>query len=98
MTSKMAVDKELVRLKEKNSALQKFKEAKGTQTRKSYRIAYEKRGGICYRVRQRKDVVGDTQKADFGAQVVESESNGSGSRFFVWWTFGSEENGEQDPD
>ena len=63
VTSKMAVDKEeLVRLQEEDSTLQKFKETKGTETRKGYRIYYEKRGGIWYRVRQRKDEVGDTRK------------------------------------
>ena len=61
-TSKMAVDKEeLVRLQE-DSTLQKFKEAKGTETGKGYRITYEKRGGIWYRIRQRKYEVGDTRK------------------------------------
>ena len=39
LTSKMAADKEeLVRLQEEDSTLQKFKEAKGTETRKGYRI------------------------------------------------------------
>ena len=63
MTSKMVVDKEeLVRLQEEDSMLQKFKGAKETKTRKGYRISYEKRGRTWYRIRQRKDEVGDTRK------------------------------------
>ena len=63
VTSKMALDKEeLVRLQEEDSTLQKFKEAKGTETSKSYRVTYEKRGGIWYQIRQRKDEMGDTRK------------------------------------
>ena len=47
VTSKMAIDEEeLVGLQEEDSSLQKFKEAKGTKTRKGYRIACEKHGGI----------------------------------------------------
>ena len=42
--------------------LQKFKEAKETETRKEYKIAFEKRGGIWYQIRQRNDEVGDTRK------------------------------------
>ena len=59
----MAVDKEeLVKPQKEDSTLQKFKETKRTETRKSYRISYEKRGGIWYRVRQRKDEVVDDLK------------------------------------
>ena len=77
MTSKMVVDKdELIRLHEEDSTLQKFKETKGTDTRKGYRISYEKRGGIWYRVRQRRDEVGDVRKQilvpkSLRAQVME---------------------------
>ena len=54
VTSKRAVDKEeLVGLQE-DSTLQKFKETKGIETRKGYRISYKKHGGIWYRVRQQK--------------------------------------------
>ena len=57
----MAVDKkELVRLQE-DSTLQKFKKAKRTETRKEYEISDEKRGGIWYQIRQRKNEVVDTQ-------------------------------------
>ena len=48
VTSKMAIDKEkLVRLQEEDSRLQKFKETKGTEIRKGYKISYEKRRKIC---------------------------------------------------
>ena len=45
-----------------------------------------------------KGLSGRYPKTDFGAQVVERESNEGGSRFFVWWTITSEENGGQNPD
>ena len=90
MTLKIAVDKEkLVRLQE-DSMLKKFK-----AKRKRYRIAYEKRGGIRCRIRERKNEVGDTRKVLVPKSL--KESNESGSRFFLWRTFGSEENGGQDP-
>ena len=63
MTSKMDVDKEeLVIMQEKDFTSQKFKETKETETRKGYRIAYEKRRGIWYLISQRKDEVEDTRK------------------------------------
>ena len=63
MTSKQVVGKEeLVRLQEKNSTLQKFKEAKRIDARKRHRISYKECGGIWYRKRQRKGEVGDTRK------------------------------------
>ena len=49
----MALDKkELIRLQEEDSTLQKFMEAKGIETRKGYRIYYEKHEGIWYRIRE----------------------------------------------
>ena len=42
--------------------MQKYKKSRGTETKRDYRIAYEKCGGIWYRIRQRKNEVGDTQK------------------------------------
>ena len=63
MTSKMvAVKEELVRLQVEDSIFQKFKAAKGTKTRKAYRIANEKREEIWYRIRQRKDEMGDAHE------------------------------------
>ena len=63
VTSKMAVNKEeLIRLQEEDSTLQRFKETKVPETRKGYVISYEKRNGIWYRVRQRKDELGDSRK------------------------------------
>ena len=41
MTSRMVVDEEkLISLQEEDSSLQKFKEAKGTETRKGYAVSY----------------------------------------------------------
>ena len=52
MTSKIAENKEeLVRLQEEDSTSQKLK-AKGTETRKRYRISYQKRREIWCRIRQ----------------------------------------------
>ena len=81
MTSKVAVDKEgLFRLKD--STLQKFKEAKGTKTwNTGFLTRNVEKCGTGY-VSER--MSGKFSKADFGFQVVESESNGGGSRFFVW--------------
>ena len=50
------------KVKEVTSKKAVDKEAKGTETRKGYRIAYEKRRGIWYRIRQRKDEAEDTRK------------------------------------
>ena len=62
VSSKVAVDKkELIRLQE-DSTLRKFKEAKGTEARKGYRVSHEKHGGISFRIGQRKHDVGDTRK------------------------------------
>ena len=58
----MAVDKkELFKLQGEDSTLQKFKETKGTETRKGYEISYIKRGGIWYQIRQRKYEEGNTR-------------------------------------
>ena len=47
---------------EEDLTLQKLKQLKGTETRKGYVVSYEKRGGSWYRIRQRKDDVGDPRK------------------------------------
>ena len=63
VTAKIAVNKaDLIKLQEEDSTLQKFKDLKDAETRKGYLVSYEKRGGIWYRLRQRKDDLGDTQK------------------------------------
>ena len=64
VTDKMSINKkDLIKMREEDPTLQKFKQLKGTETRKGYVISYEKRGGICYRIRQkRKDDVGDPRK------------------------------------
>ena len=56
MSSKMAVNKKiLVRFKEEDFTLQNFKDAKRSETRKRYKISYDKRGGICYQIHLRKN-------------------------------------------
>ena len=42
--------------------MQKLKQLKETETRKGYVVSYEKRGGIWYRIRQRKDDVEDPRQ------------------------------------
>ena len=85
----MAVDKEeSIKLPEKHSKLQRFKETKGTETRKCtrFRLKIVKEFGTEY--------VSKTIKW----KILESrESDGSSSRFFVWGAFESEENGGQNP-
>ena len=72
MTSKLAVDKEeLVRLLEKDTMLQKFKEAKATETRKGYKST----GYVSEKMKC------EILESRFCAQVVERKSNGGGSRF-----------------
>ena len=51
--------KDLIKMQEEHPILQKLKQLKGTETRKGYVVSYEKRGEIWYRIRQRKDDVGD---------------------------------------
>ena len=72
--SKIPVHKEkLVRLQEEDSFLQKFKEAKGTETRKGYRIAYEKRGEFWYLILQQKDEVGDIRKQILAPKLLRAK-------------------------
>ena len=60
VTDKMSINKkDLIKLQEEDLTLQKFKQLKGTETRKGYVVSYEKRGGIWYWIRQRKNNVGD---------------------------------------
>ena len=54
--------KDIIKMQEEDPTLQKLKQLKGTETRKEYVVSYEKRGGIWYRIRQRKDDVGDPRK------------------------------------
>ena len=84
ITSKMVVDKkELVRLQEEDSTLQKFKAAKGTNTRKGCRIANEKRGGIWYRIRQRKNEMGDARKQDLVSKSLRAHDSFFGGHLGV---------------
>ena len=63
VTDKMSINKKnLIKMQEEDPTLQKLKQLKGTETRKRYVVSYEKRGGICYRMPQRKDDVGDPRK------------------------------------
>ena len=63
VTDKMSINKnDLIKMQEEDSTLQKLKQLKGTETRKGYVVSYEKRGGIRYRIRQRKDDVGNPRK------------------------------------
>ena len=63
VTDNMSINKkDLMKMQEEDSTLQKLKQFKGTETRKRYVVSYEKRGRIWYRIRQRKDDVGDPRK------------------------------------
>ena len=63
VTDKMSINKkDLIKMQEEDPTLQKLKQLKGTETRKGYVFSYEKRGGIWYLMRQRKDDVGDPRK------------------------------------
>ena len=63
VTDKMSINKkDLIKTQEEDPTLQKLKQLKRTDTRKGYVVSYEKRGGIWYRIRQRKDDVGDPRK------------------------------------
>ena len=63
VTDKMSINKkDLIKTQEEDPTLQKLKQLKGTETRKGYVVSYEKRGGIWYRIRQKKDDVGDPRK------------------------------------
>ena len=60
VTDKMSINKkDLIKMQKEDPTLQKIKQLKGTEARKGYVVSYEKRGGIWYRIRQRKDGVGD---------------------------------------
>ena len=60
VTDKMSINKkDLIKMQEVDPTLQKLKQLKGTENRK---VSYEKRGGIWYRIRQRKDDVGDPRQ------------------------------------
>ena len=63
VTYKMSINKkDLIKKQEEDSTLQKLKQLNGTETRKGYVVSYEKRGGIWYRIHQRKNEVGDPHK------------------------------------
>ena len=72
VTDKMSINKkDLIKMQGEDPTLQKLKQLKGTETRKEYVVSYEKRSGIWYRIRQRKDDVGDSRK-----QILVSKSLG----------------------
>ena len=63
VTDKMSINKkDLIKMQEEDPTLQKLKKLQGTETRKGYVVSYEQRGGIWYRIRQRKDDGGDPRK------------------------------------
>ena len=63
VTYKMSINKEdFIKMLQDDPTLQKLKQLKGTETRKGYVVSYGKRGVIWYRMRQRKDDVGDYRK------------------------------------
>ena len=63
VTDKMSTNKkDLTMMQEEDPTLQKLKQLKGTETRRGNVVSFEKRGGIWYRIRQRKDDVGDPRK------------------------------------
>ena len=52
VTDKMSINKkDLIKMQEEDSTLQKLKQLKGSEIRKGYMVSYEKRGGIRYRIR-----------------------------------------------
>ena len=60
VADKMSINKkELIKMQQEDPTLQKSKQLKGTETRQGYVVSDEKRGGIWYRIRHRKDDVGD---------------------------------------
>ena len=63
VASKVAVSKEdLMRWQEDDPSLRKFQDMKEEVNRGKYVVAYKKLKGILYRVRQRKDIPGETGK------------------------------------
>ena len=63
VTDKMSINKkDLIKMQEEDPILQKLKLLKRTDIRKGYVVSYEKRGGIWYQIRERKDDVGDPRK------------------------------------
>ena len=63
VTDKTSINKkDLIKMQEEDPTLQKLKQLKGSEARKRYTVSYEKRGGILYHIRQRKDDVGDPLK------------------------------------
>ena len=63
VASKVAVSKEdLIRWQEDDPSLKKFQDMKEEVKRGKYVVAYKKLKGILYRVRQRKDIPGETGK------------------------------------
>ena len=63
VTDKMSINKkDFIKIQEEDPTLQKLKQLKGTETRKGNVVSYEKRGRLWYRIRQRKDDVGNPRK------------------------------------
>ena len=63
VTDKMSINKKnLIKMQEEDPTLLKLKQLKGTETRNGYVVSYEKRGGIWYRIQERKDDVGDPRR------------------------------------
>ena len=63
VTDKMLINKkDLIKMQEEDPTLQTLKRLKGTETRKGCVVSYEKRRGIWYRIRKRKNDVGDPRK------------------------------------
>ena len=70
VTDKMSINKkDLIEMQKEDPTLEKLKQLKGTEIRKGYAVSYEKRGGIWYWIRQRKDNVVDPRK-----QILVSKS------------------------
>ena len=77
--------------------LQKLKQLKGTETRKGYVVSYEKRGAIWYRIRQRKDDVGDPRKQILVPKSLRERVMGVAHDSFGG-TLGGEEDGGSNSD
>ena len=63
VTDMMSINKkDPIKMQEGDPTFQKLKQSEGTETRKGYVVSHEKRGKIWYRIRQRKDDIGDPRK------------------------------------
>ena len=92
VTDKMSINKkDLIKMQEEDPTLQKLKQLKGIETRKGYEVLYEKRGGIWYQIRQRKDDVGDPRKQILVPKSLRERVMGVAKCLSFWETLGGKE-------